>query len=297
MKFLAKLLVGALLCSAIPISAQDCCPTSWNSSGECCNFSVYGEFLYWDFCTLENERGAGNGFETLQFASDYQPGYRVGGSMDLSCWQIALRYTSLETKKSVSGATGSISFEQREQQFDYSVLDIIFGAPIGFSCLCGSFTPYVGVKLAWIDGRSLFEQINSFSYIYTNDFSGYGLTFGTSLRLKIWESCLPTYFVTDISCSLLKGKFKTENLLFISPTGTLRPLENACSILFVPEIYVGLNFDLFQCNCFEFTGSIGYEAQLWTSYMFIFAGANDSDRREVGSLGINGLVARLAVSF
>lgn len=300
MKFFIKILMIAFLCSITTLSAQNDCPRQ----DPCCEyeFSVYGQFLYWD---IGVNRGsdiatfAASSTDYLTLGSDYQPGYRVGAIAMTSCWALEVRYASLKSNKSLTGfsvdSTGDRAIFKNE--IDYSVLDIMLGKPITFKCIRGSILPYVGAKLAWINQETQTETfvVNPVRVDYTNDFSGYGGNVGSKLSLKLWNCCIPTSFIADVSCAFLKGRYKASNQS--SDPGNVGEYDDAYALLCVPRFYVGLDCDLFTCNCFNSQLTIGYEAQFWTDYLFTSPFFNFFGRRQSGSLAVDGLVVNLAVGF
>jgi len=298
MKLVSIFLMVALFFTAIPMAADNDPSGPWCN----CDFLVYGEFLYWDLHQNSGEwrsTFSNPNDETVQFASDYQPGYRVGGILKGACAQLHVRYTSLDSDKFFSKdffRTAGDRFLLRKK-FDYSVLDISVGKDISFKRICGSVEPYIGVKLAWIQEETRSESlfVNPSRIDYTNKFCGYGLNFGSSLALQLWKYCIPTYFVADLSCALLKGSFQTQ----ADASAPVLPgnYEDITLLVCVPNLYVGLNFDLCSTRCFSFDLAVGYEAQLWTGYFFPFPFAYYVGQRKSGSLGIDGLTIRLAIGF
>jgi len=303
MKFLPKLLIIALLWGTPGLIAQDCNPCYMNSCGF--DFSVYGEFLYWDICITKDEEmfSLTNPETTLNYSNDYQPGYRLGALAQMGCWFLEGRYTSLDsTKTNRSVIDAALASELvNEEKMDYSVADIRVGREIAFSRLCASITPYIGVKLAWIDETATKQAKPDTPTVqglkYKNNFDGYGVEIGSGLRLKLLDCCVTTRFVADFSCALLKGTFESDVISLEVPPEELPRYGNMCALVFVPEVYVGLNFTLLDCNCFNADLSIGYEAQFWTQYAFVNNLASTVGVRESGSFSVDGLVVRLAVGF
>jgi len=304
MKSVTKLLVVALAFGATTLSAQDCCiePIACDPCGSICcdyDFSVYGELLYWDICAVSDNQ-SGIQQNVREYGSDYQSGYRVGAAIQTACWQLAARYASVDSTKSFSDEFVFPGNVTSKRTFDYSVLDINIGRSIALQRICGTVTPFVGVKLAWIKERkdvTAFETV-AYRFQLSNKFDGYGLNIGAAFDAKLWERCLPTSFVAKLSCAFVKGSF-TGDFKQMAGTKPFSPtiFQDICSLVFVPELYVGLNFALFECDCFTSDLSIGYEAQLWTQYLLTLNNDITHSTRREGALAVDGLVVRLAVGF
>jgi len=309
MKILNKLMSGALLATTAVLSAQNCCPSQMDCDPCCdwfsdCEFSVYGEYLYWDLCrsttdvaTVTNPLGI---TQNLNFQGSYQSGYRVGGTFATGCWDFEIRYASIDSKKSITSEVSG-GFYQAEQKIDYSVLDIQLGREISLNCFSGSLTPFIGVKCAWIDQTWDATLTNTIKYRGKIDYNAYGVALGTNFNWQICSKCVPISFVNRTSIALLKGAFSPKDYVrtLNDVVTNISVYDHSYSLCLVPEIYVGLDFDLFCCDCFTASAQVGYEAQYWSSLLFhqnsIPATINSNLLQ--GSLGINGLVARFQVGF
>jgi len=267
------------------------------------DFSVYGEFLYWDFSRTTGERISSPLLDkTFQKKSNYEPGYRVGGTIRRACWGLEARYTSInsETSFTVNNFLQPGDRYEHKSKWDYSVVDILISRLISCRWMKGSVTPYIGVKLAWItkkiDTEFFFQNPKAINL--KNDFSGYGLNFGSRAAFQLWNCCIPTSLVVDLSCALVKGSFKANADVIHAVTPNLdMTYNNISTLLWVPDLYLGLAFDLFECHCFDAQLSVGYETQLWTKYYFIEESGSAASPRQIGGLGLDGLVARLTVGF
>jgi len=304
MKLFKKIISTALLCATATLAAQNCCP-SQNDCNPCCDwfgdcaFSVFADYLYWDVCRSQNDLykinqvPVSDSATMINLPTKYQSGYRVGGSIQMDCWNFLIRYASLDSSK-------RRSFPDEvdiSDEFDYSVVDIDFGRTIYFNNCCAILTPFVGVKLGWIDETLVANVISDFQVATAkNNLSAYGVTLGANFEWIICDGCISTSFVTRGALSVLRGSFHVaqyDNVGFEPGNGFF---DDACAINFVPEIYVGLDFGLFDCDCFCLNAQIGYEAQVWNSYLFLQP-ANFIENRASGTLGLNGLVARFEIGF
>jgi len=309
MKRLKQLMSVALLCVTASLSAQNCCPPQTDCNPCCdwfsdCEFSVFGEYLYWDVCrnsrTIAVQATGGLNTRNFNFASKYESGYRVGGSFSSSCWNLCVRYASLNVTKSTEGLIGTQAdiMQLYTDKFDYQSLDIQVGREICFNKGCGTLTPFIGFRAGWID-----ESLNGYSdgvlrLLAPNSLNAYGVSLGANFDWKIWTTCIPVSFVTRGTIALLKGSNGAGEHLSYDTAGVLTLIDHqmkTCNLMFVPDIYVGFEFDLFCCDCFWANAQIGYEAQLWASYLF--AGATPNFTRGLGNLSLNGLVARFQVGF
>jgi len=309
MKLLTKILSGAFLSAMVTLSAQNCCPPQTDCNPCCdwfsdCEFSVFGEYLYWDVCRSSGQLASvtttsATDFALLHFGSNYQSGYRVGGSLQASCWNFLVRYTSIDSTKSLVQPQAAGEYSLREG-FDYSVVDIQLGREIYLRGLCGSLTPFIGLKFGWIDETMQIEEVAAAVTTATvkNDLSSYGVSLGANFYWQIWKECIPVAFIARGSVALLKGRFQTPDAeRFVD--GVLNETMtsfNRCTMNFVPNLYVGLDFDLFCCDCFNVNAQLGYEAEIWTSYLFA-PGDITLGGRKSGILALNGLVARFQIGF
>jgi len=303
MKLLTKIMSIALLSATACLSAQTCCPTQTNCNPCCdwfedCEFSVFGEYLYWDFCkrTGDLDRVATPVLGTqanLQFGSDYQSGYRVGGVLRTSCWNLFVRYTSLCPTKTIS-QSGLLTDELYTEKvnYDYSTLGIGVGRDINLRGLCGTLTPFIGLRFGWIDEAVEIDVVTGTTGPATTNkdtslsFDAYGVMVGTLFKWELWNECIPVSFVSRASLGLLKGKVSGDDIHRIEDgvITTTTAVYNRCALSFVPSIYVGLEFDLFCCDCFHADAQIGYEAEIWSSVFSSY-------------ISLNGLVARFAIGF
>jgi|GEM_PF-629005 len=317
MRRLKQMISVALLCATTTLSAQNCCPPQncdpccdWFSD---CEFSVLGEYLYWDICSLSDDlqqttTPVVGERRNIILGSDYQSGYRVGGLFQFSCWEFGVRYTSLDSTKEINqplNATGD-AFYKIQQRYDYSVLDITLGREINIRGLCGSLTPFIGLKFGWIDLKQDVQETspntpNLIEIETQSDFNTYGINLGANFQWQIWKECIPVSFITRASMALLKGTYSTNggDVVHDGVVITSTDYFDSCAFSFVPNIYVGLDFELFCCDCFWANAQIGYEAELWTSFEFVTGalGATLAEIRKPGDVSLNGLVVRLQIGF
>jgi len=308
MKLFKKLMSAALLCVTATLSAQNCCPQQIDCDSSCnwfddCEFSVFGEYLYWDLCAQNGDlrsvitnTDTPELRETVNFGAKYQSGYRVGGSLRSGCWEFIVKYASVNGSKNleVNALDANLVFTQTS---DFAVLDLQFGKEIYLRRLCGSLTPFIGIKLGWIDvTQTRAAPSNAFIQTGKSEFAAYGVSVGSNFYWQFWTECIPVAFVTRGSIALLKGSstLAYRNTFSNGVLIEASAFSKVCALSFVPEIYVGLDFDLFCCDCFTANAQIGYEAQLWTSLTTLIMGGN---QRELSTFGVNGLVLRLEAGF
>ncbi len=268
---------------------------------------------------------------------DYDNGFRVGLRTQCGCWDIGARYTYYQTDESDSiidtngyiqpsrlhpaGNTPQLvklQFAKSEYDLDYDVIDIEFGRECQFNycncCTCVRF--FGGVKIAFID-QELFTLYSDLGDSGKTDeasvkekveMDGYGLYAGTEAHWNLCR-CLGVFgrvsggaLVADFDRSVLE---KTERV----DDYTVRVLVDAkddCHKLITNfEIGAGLELIWDTQNCGNWSIQVGYEFHHWNNMLdFIqFTGNDDSGEfpattdRHSEDLGLDGIVARLSVSF
>lgn len=304
MKHLRNLVLFVMLASAqFAYSAAACDPCDpCNTATECdlCNvsfcdmeFELYVDALYWhaDGSRFELEDGD-------SLCSDYNWGWRIGGSAYWNSWDFGFRYTSLDasTKKTIQTVAELIV--HLEHEVDYQVFDLEVGRSC---CICEGilFRPFLGARFAEVKQRfsgaevkqrfsgSEEGSIESFRFVQQK-FTGEGLYIGFDNR---WQICsfnvcdrsIPVALVSRVSTGVLDGDFK-----FTESKGEYEYKD--CQFVPVHELYAGLEFRMCDLCGVEGFMQLGYEAQYW-------GWKNIDDPEDAAHLGLGGMVLRFGARF
>lgn len=112
----------------------------------CCDeWIVNADLLYWR--ALQNGLGADCGSE---IKDHWDLGCRVGFEYDSAstCWDVIAFWTHLHNNSS----RGSHDEDRSHWKFNYDTVDVLLGRD--FNCnACFSYTPYIGLRGAWIDEK------------------------------------------------------------------------------------------------------------------------------------------------
>lgn len=113
---------------------------------ECCdNWLFNADLLYW--------RGMQNGQECAcgpDIKNRWNLGYRIGLENDafFDCWDVAVYWTNLHSHSHQRDNDD----DHASWKLNYDTVDILFGHQFNTDC-CFTYTPFVGLRGAWIDER------------------------------------------------------------------------------------------------------------------------------------------------
>jgi len=295
MKFSKLILGAAILFSAQIASVQGknaCEPCAIENPCDLCNidfcdieYTGYVDALFWEVAKGDLNLGRDPQNIEKYLQPEFSWGYRLGGAARWKSWDLATRWTSLN-----SSTKSSYTFESEKKakfKFDYKVLDVEIGYTCSMECAPVSFRHFVGSKSAWIK-----DHFNKQSGGESNSkikYEGYGLYIGSSAR---WELCnynmcdrnIPISLVTRASAGVLRSGFSQE---VTNGNGDI-DWEH----IYTPynDAYVGLDFTFCDLCGIDAFFQAGYEVQSfgWRQY---------DHREHTTYLGVGGLVLRFGAEF
>lgn len=162
MKYLAFSILGVFLSVASGLQADYyeeyshaepiCCEPCFELSRS--NFVINGDFLYWR--ALQNGLSSGWGPDTKE---RWNPSYRIGAEYDFADidWSIAACFTSYNSRSN-RGKKSNLEEDHIHWKLNYETVDVLVKHPFHY---CNySYTPYFGVRGAWINEklRSHFDE-------------------------------------------------------------------------------------------------------------------------------------------
>ena len=321
-------------CSYDPYCPVDCC--------EMPDYVLYADFIYWQVNPegLEFARNGGIGdaqtaVETrgsiISPKCEFDPGFRVGGVVDLKCsnWDFFAQYTYLCSSSSESleddsenpvlvplihtvGGMGAINAASGKWNSDLNVLDFGLGRTFEVN-RCFDFRPHLGFKATWqnLDFDVRYERlVGEITTVYQThnriNFDGIGLRggFDAAWRFSPCFSILGGFAASAVYSDLCitREDFNSPTILNASNNKNLNLRKDICVLVPVMELLLGLRWDSRVCNCYDVFVFVGWENQVWWDLnRFIMVGDSDDNNNihfgPKGNLTYQGLTLRAGVGF
>lgn len=245
----------------------------------CCEdsgFYVYGDVLYWEACKSDADY-SNSGTKYLNL--DHDVGFRIGGQFVCDCKDIGIRYTSWDSSDHI------VDGGDRSYALDFEVVDIEFGYRLRIDCVDAELRPFIGAKLAWLDETLHFDGSDH----HKIDTDAYGLYLGSEFLWSFYDAtycgtCYPLSLLARVSWGVLDSDINHS-------TTDGDTFEKHCLYIHAFEAFVGVDFTVCICDCFEMDVLLGYEIQKWMGMRRL--GSSD----DLSSLGMSGMTMRFGASF